>query len=64
MDDIRVGMALRSLRLRAGLRQIDVARAAGVSQSLVSAVECGRLATLPVGTLRRIFAAVGAGFDG
>jgi len=64
MDDIRVGMALRSLRLRAGLRQIDVARAAGVSQSLVSAVECGRLATVPVRTLRRIFAAVGAGFDG
>lgn len=64
MDDIRVGMALRALRLRAGIRQIDVARTAGVSQSLVSAVECGRLAAVPVRTLRRIFAAVGAGFDG
>lgn len=64
MDDLRLGAALRALRLRAGLRQSDVARLAGVSPSLVSSIEAGRLATVALGTLRRVFAAVGAGFEG
>jgi transcriptional regulator with XRE-family HTH domain len=50
--------------LRAGLRQVDVARRAGVSQSLVSAIEGGRCATVTMDALRRVFAAVGAGFEG
>jgi transcriptional regulator with XRE-family HTH domain len=64
MDDARIGRALRVLRQRRGLRQSEVAAAAGVSQSTVSDLECGRLAGLPVATIRRVFAAVDAGFEG
>ena len=64
MDDHRIGRALRALRLRAGLRQADVAERAGVSQSLVSTIEAGGCRTVTVETLRAVFRAVGAGFDG
>jgi transcriptional regulator with XRE-family HTH domain len=64
MDDARIGRALRVLRQRRGLRQSEVAAVADVSQSTISDVERGRLAGLPMGTLRRIFAAVDAGFEG
>lgn len=64
VDDHRVGRALRALRLRAGLRQADVAERAGVSQSLISAIEAGRCDTVTLETLRRVFRSVGAGFDG
>ena len=64
MDDARVGRALRALRQRRGLRQSEVAVAAGVSQSTISDVESGRLAGLPIATIRRNFAAVDAGFEG
>jgi transcriptional regulator with XRE-family HTH domain len=40
--------------LRAGLRQVDVARRAGVSRSLVSAIEGGRCATVTMDALRRV----------
>ena len=52
------------LRQRRGLRQSEVAAAAGVSQSTISAIEGGRLSSLPVATVRRVFAAVDAGFEG
>ncbi len=55
---------MRVLRVRRGLRQEDVAIAADVSQSLISDIERGRLSGVTVGTLRRVFAAVDAGFDG
>jgi transcriptional regulator with XRE-family HTH domain len=64
VDDHRIGRSLRALRLRAGLRQADVAKRAGVSQSLISAIEAGWCSTVTVATLRRVFQAVGAGFDG
>ena len=64
MNDARIGQALRALRQRRGLRQSEVAVAAGVSQSTISNIESGRLAGLPVATIRRIFAAVDAGFEG
>ncbi len=64
MDDLRLGAALRALRLRAGLRQVDVAERAGVSQSLVSAIENGGCSSATVETLRRVFAAVGARCEG
>lgn len=64
MDDARIGRSLRVLRTRRGLRQVDVAVAAGVSQSLVSKVECGRIDNVRHGDLRRLFHAVDAGFDG
>jgi transcriptional regulator with XRE-family HTH domain len=64
MDDIRIGRILRALRLRLGLRQVDVARAAGVSQSLISLIERGHLASVSIATLRRVFAALDARFEG
>ena len=64
MDDARIGRSLRALRQRRGLRQSEVAVAAGVSQSTISDVERGRVACLPIATIRRIFGAVDAGFEG
>jgi transcriptional regulator with XRE-family HTH domain len=64
MDDVRLGMALRALRRRARIRQLDLAQRADVSQSLISAIECGQVGTVTVDTLRRVFRAAGAGFDG
>ena len=63
VDDLQLGAALRRLRVRAGRRQVDVARAAGVSQSLVSAIECSHLDALSLATVRRVFAAVDARFE-
>jgi transcriptional regulator with XRE-family HTH domain len=60
VNDRQLGTILRALRRRAGLRQSDVARLAGVSQQLVSAMERGGAGTLAGRTLRRIFAAVDA----
>ena len=64
MDDARIGRALRVLRQRRGLRQSEIAAAAGVAQSTISEIESGRLGSVPVGTVRRVFAAVDAGFEG
>src|ERR1035437_5642988 len=58
MEDIRVGAAIRAVRLRRGLRQFDVAKLAGVSQSTVSMVERGHLGALTVGSLRAVARAV------
>ena len=63
MDDARIGRALWVLRRRRGLRQVDVAALAGASQSAISKAERGHIATLPLGTIRRYFAAVDAGFQ-
>lgn len=64
VDDQRIGRALRVLRHRRELRQSDVAIAANVSQSLVSDIERGRLTGVTHGALRRVFAAVDAGYEG
>ncbi|HEY3334391.1 MAG TPA: helix-turn-helix domain-containing protein [Candidatus Limnocylindrales bacterium] len=45
---------IRAVRVRRGLRQADLAHAAGVSQSTVSRIERGRLTALPIGTLRAV----------
>lgn len=63
MDDRRAGAALRALRRRRGLRQVDIARKAGVDQTTVSRIERGRLDTLTVRRLRLVYAAVDARFD-
>ncbi len=63
VDDARIGRALRVLRQRRGLRQVDVAAPAGVSQGTISLIERGHLDALSVRTLRQVFGAVGAGFD-
>ncbi len=64
MDDGRVGRLIRVLRQRRGWRQIDLARRAGLGQSVVSDLELGRLNGLSVGTIRRAVSAFGLSFDG
>lgn len=64
MDDARIGRSLRVLRQRRGLRQSDVATAAGVSQSMISEIESGAISRIRQGDLRRVFEAVSAGFEG
>ena len=54
VDDGRLGAALRALRLRRSLRQVDVAVLAGSSDEQVSRVERGDLDGLSLGTLRQI----------
>ncbi len=54
MDDQRIGSLLRVLRIRRGLRQVDVAILAGVSDGTVSRIERGHLEQLSVVVLRRI----------
>ncbi|HEX5825378.1 MAG TPA: helix-turn-helix domain-containing protein [Candidatus Limnocylindrales bacterium] len=56
MDDQRVGSTLRAVRMRRRWRQLDLASAAGVSASLVSRLEHGRIDRIPVGTVRRVLA--------
>lgn len=58
MSDFRLGRTVRALRHRLGWRQLDVARAAGVSQTGVSRLERGLVDDLAVGTLRRLIAAL------
>jgi transcriptional regulator with XRE-family HTH domain len=64
MDDVRVGRLLRALRRRRGLRQLDVARSAGLAQATISLVERGHLDRLAVSTVRTMFAVVDARFEG
>lgn len=54
---LRLGRAMRALRLRRHLRQADLGRLAGLSRSTVSRLERGDLGGL---TLKRLAAAVGA----
>jgi transcriptional regulator with XRE-family HTH domain len=56
---IRLGTALREMRLRAGLRQADVAERARLSQSFVSCLERGRGADTSIETWAIAAAAVG-----
>src|SRR5262245_56636823 len=63
MDDLRVGALLRVLRLRRGLRQVDVAMLAGVSDATVSRAERGQVASLSVATVRQIARVLEARLD-
>ena len=60
MHDPRFGNAVRALRRRRGWRQVDLARAATISRSLVSAIERGRVEPLTLKTLRSVAAALDA----
>lgn len=59
MEDIKVGLVVRAVRLRRGWRQADLASAAGVSRQLVSVVERGCLEDLSLRSIRRVTAALG-----
>jgi transcriptional regulator with XRE-family HTH domain len=56
MDDRQLGALIRAARIKRHLRQVDLAVAAGVGHSTVSAIESGRVDTLSLATLRRIAA--------
>jgi transcriptional regulator with XRE-family HTH domain len=54
MDDTRLGTLFRAIRIHLRLRQEEVAARAGVSQSSVSRIERGHLATLPATVIRSV----------
>jgi len=54
MDDQRVGAVFRAVRMRRGLRQIDLARLADVSHQTISRVEHGHLDALSLRVLRAV----------
>src|SRR6266540_3582605 len=64
VDDAKVGRALRQLRRRRGLRQVDVAALARLAQQTISLIECGHAAAFTIDTVRRAFGAVGASYEG
>ncbi|MDQ3553663.1 MAG: helix-turn-helix transcriptional regulator [Chloroflexota bacterium] len=63
MDTVRVGLSLRSVRIRRGWRQEDVAAAAGLHRSTVSVVERGHWDALSFGTIARIATVLGVRLD-
>jgi transcriptional regulator with XRE-family HTH domain len=62
-DAARIGRSLRAIRVRLGLRQVDVAKRAGVSRSFVSKVERGLARTGDLRRVEAICAALGADLD-
>lgn len=60
MDGRRIGRMVRALRHRLGWRQVDLADRAGVSQSLVSLIERGRIEAVAVGKLVAVLRALDA----
>jgi transcriptional regulator with XRE-family HTH domain len=58
MDDQRFGVGVRAARVRRGLRQQDLADAAGVSRAKVSRIERGLLGELTLDNVRRVAAAL------
>jgi transcriptional regulator with XRE-family HTH domain len=63
MFDDRVGAIIRAVRVRRGLRQIDVARLAVVSPMTVSRLERGQLDSLTVRAVRRVAKALEVRMD-
>ncbi len=63
MDDIRFGAAVRSVRLKRGWRQRDLATRAGVSPSTISRIERGHPGTLTLDSLRTVTSALDIRLD-
>lgn len=63
MDDQRIGWSLRSIKVRKRWRQEDLATRAKVSRWVVMRIEQGRLASVPLGKLRAVAAALDARVD-
>ena len=59
VEDVQVGLVIRAVRIRRGIRQRDVAEQAGVSQSQVSRIERGDLGPATYQSIRKVAAAVG-----
>lgn len=62
-DPLRIGRSLRAIRIRLGLRQVDVALRAGVSRSFVSKLERGQSRSTDVGRIEAVCNALGADLD-
>lgn len=60
MDLVRIGLGLRALRRRRRWRQLDLALAAGVSQTMVSLIERGHGDQVSIKTLLAVAAALEA----
>jgi len=58
MDVVRLGPVIRAVRIRKGWRQLDVARAAGVSQPLISRIERGHVRHMSLAVLLQVAAAL------
>jgi transcriptional regulator with XRE-family HTH domain len=63
MDDQRLGAAIRAVRIRRRLRQLDLAEIGRVSRATVSLLERGHCETLSLIAIRRIAAAVDVRVD-
>ncbi len=63
MDVVRSGRGVRALRMRKKWRQADLARTAGVSQTLIARIERGLGDTVPARKLERVAGALGARVD-
>jgi len=60
---MRFGSAVRAVRIRRGWRQVDLARAARVSQGTISRLERGHLDRLSLRTVRQVAAALDVRVD-
>lgn len=58
MDDQRFGSAIRSVRIRRGWRQTDLAAKSGVSASTISRIERGHLGSQSLDSVRAVAAAL------
>ncbi|HLQ47942.1 MAG TPA: helix-turn-helix transcriptional regulator [Candidatus Dormibacteraeota bacterium] len=63
MDDQQIGITLRSIRIRQGKTQKDVAAIAHVSRFVVGRIERGRLVAIPLGKVRAVATALDARLD-
>ena len=63
VDDRQVGNAFRAIRVRKRWRQEDLVARARVSRTLVGRIESGQLASVPLGKIRQVAAALDARFD-
>ena len=59
----RAAATLRAVRIHLGLRQVDVARRAGVSQATVSRLERGRLDAVPLAQVAEVADVLGVRLD-
>jgi transcriptional regulator with XRE-family HTH domain len=63
LDRLRIGRSLRAIRIRSGLRQVDVAARARVSRAFVSKLERGAFRSTDLARVEAVCAALGADLD-